>query len=250
MILDDALTRDRFLNGRLQLWQPKDGYRAGTDPVLLAAAVPAGDGETFLELGCGVGTAALCLALRTGADGTGLELQSDYAALADRNARENDLPLQVVVGNVHSMPTSLRARSFHHVLFNPPYFPETGGTPSNDAGRDRALRDRSDLATWLREGAKRLRAKGSLTVIARADRLRDVLSGLPDSIGSLRVLPLAARSGRQAKRVLVQGRKDGKAPLSLLAPFILHDGSEHLRDGEDFSATAKRVLRDGGELKF
>ena len=59
-------TQDGFLGGRLQLYQPKTGYRAGIDPVLLAAACPVKPGEHVLELGCGVGVASLCLALEAG----------------------------------------------------------------------------------------------------------------------------------------------------------------------------------------
>ena len=54
-------TDNAFLGGRVQLLQPRRGYRAGVDPVLLAAAVAARPGEAVLELGCGVGTALLCL---------------------------------------------------------------------------------------------------------------------------------------------------------------------------------------------
>ncbi|MBL4813725.1 MAG: methyltransferase, partial [Rhodobacteraceae bacterium] len=43
---DDALTRDAFLGGDLQIFQPQNGYRAGTDPVLLAAAVDARPGQS------------------------------------------------------------------------------------------------------------------------------------------------------------------------------------------------------------
>ena len=53
------LTEDGFLGGRLQILQPRKGYRAGTDPVLLAAAVPAQAGQSVLELGCGAGVALL-----------------------------------------------------------------------------------------------------------------------------------------------------------------------------------------------
>ena len=49
------LTCDDFLGGRLSIWQPRDGYRAGVDPVLLAASVPARAGQSVLELGCGTG---------------------------------------------------------------------------------------------------------------------------------------------------------------------------------------------------
>ena len=61
---DADLTDDKFLMGRLRLLQPARGYRAATDPVLLAAACPAVAGESVLDLGCGVGAAALCLGAR------------------------------------------------------------------------------------------------------------------------------------------------------------------------------------------
>ena len=37
---DADLTCNDFLGGRVRLYQPVKGYRAGVDPVLLAAAVP------------------------------------------------------------------------------------------------------------------------------------------------------------------------------------------------------------------
>ena len=77
---------DRLLEGRVVLRQPKSGYRAAIDPVLLAAAVPA-TGGTVLDAGCGTGAAALCYAVRVpGARITGLELRPDWAALAAKLA--------------------------------------------------------------------------------------------------------------------------------------------------------------------
>ena len=58
------ITQDGFLGGKLRVSQPKTGYRAGIDPVLLAAACPAKPGEKVLELGCGVGVASMCLMAR------------------------------------------------------------------------------------------------------------------------------------------------------------------------------------------
>ena len=48
---------DDFLGGKLRVKQPKKGYRAGIDPVLLAASVNAHTGDNILDLGCGVGIA-------------------------------------------------------------------------------------------------------------------------------------------------------------------------------------------------
>ena len=58
------VTDDAILNGRLRLLQPRRGHRFGHDAILLAAAVPAQEGEKVLELGAGVGAASLALPSR------------------------------------------------------------------------------------------------------------------------------------------------------------------------------------------
>src|SRR5512139_3877326 len=72
--IPEHLTDDRLLGGRVRLQQPASGFRAAIDPVLLAAAVPAGEGDIVLDVGCGTGAAALCLATRVeAAHVTGIE---------------------------------------------------------------------------------------------------------------------------------------------------------------------------------
>ena len=90
-------TTDDFLGGQLQIKQPLNGYRAGVDPILLAASVHAEVGQTVLELGCGVGVASLALGRRvSGVSITGIEIQPDYADLARENARTNGIDMTVV----------------------------------------------------------------------------------------------------------------------------------------------------------
>ncbi|WP_128253241.1 tRNA1(Val) (adenine(37)-N6)-methyltransferase [Falsirhodobacter deserti] len=235
------LTEDGFLDGRLRILQPKGGYRAATDPVFLAAAVPAQRGQAVLELGCGVGVASLCLALRTGAIMTGVELQPPYAALARRNAEANGLPLTVIEGDLDQLRLT---GSFDHVIANPPYY--FGGTAAQDLGRDIALREDLPLARWMDVMARRLRPGGTMTLILGADRLPDALQGLPGSVGSTVVLPLAAREGRAAKRLIIQTKKGGRAAFVLAAPAILHSGAVHDGDGDDASPLARSILREGG----
>ncbi len=239
------LTRDGFLGGALIIRQPKAGYRAGVDPVFLAAAVPAGAGQSVLELGCGAGVASLCLGRRVpGLLLTGLELQDDYADLACRNAAENGIALDVVKGDVAAMPSALRARRFDHVIANPPYYRRGSGTPARDPGREAALGESVALDVWVGAALKRLAPGGWLTLIQRADRLPDLLTALGGGAG-VTVLPLAPRVGRDAALVIVQARRGGRAAFRLLAPVVLHEGARHLADGDDYAPEARAVLREG-----
>lgn len=236
------LTQDGFLDGRVMAWQPRNGYRAATDPVFLAAACPAKAGEHVLELGCGVGVAALCLGARVpGVEVLGIERQAAYADLARRNG------LSVVDADLMDLPPALRQRSFDHVMANPPYYGP--GTGSDDAGRDAALREETPLADWVRVARARLTPGGWLTMIHLAERLPDVLCAL-SGFGSIAVRPLTPREGREAGRVVVRARKGARGAFRLLHPVLIHDGETHRRDGDDFSATARAVLREGAPLPF
>ena len=239
---EDELSHDAFLCGRLHLWQPVKGYRAATDPVLLAAACPAEPGQSVLDLGCGAGAAALCLAARVpGVRLAGLELQPDYADLARRNAAALGAEMQVETGDLAHMPRALRV-DFDQVIANPPYYPR-GGTPSPRKLRATAMQVETPLADWVMAAARRLRPGGWLTMIFGADGLPEVLGALAPRLGSGAVLPLAARQGRAATRVILRARKGGKAAFRLLAPFVIHEGAAHDGDRESYTSRANEVLR-------
>ncbi|MEM7489143.1 MAG: methyltransferase [Pseudomonadota bacterium] len=237
------ITRDGFLGGRLTLAQPATGFRAGSDAVLLAAACPARPGQRVLDLGCGVGAAMYCLAARVPDLAlTGVERDPAAAALARANGSA-----EVVKADALDLPPPLR-RSFDHVICNPPYFPAGGGSPAADAPREAGRReDRpGDLACWARTACRRVAPKGSVTFIARADRLADLLAALP--LGGRAILPVAGRAGAVAGRVIVQGVKGARAPLRLLPPLVMHGGGDHGEDADDYTPDARAVLRDGAAL--
>ena len=218
-------TTDAFLGGRLTILQPKDGYRAATDPVFLAAACPARAGDSVLDLGCGVGVAALCLGARVhGLRLTGVEFQSAYAALARRNAVANKTDFEVIEADLRTLPDDFRARSFDHVVFNPPFFPAGSVVAPSGAGRAQAHVEVATLADFCDIALRRLRPGGTLTVIQRAERLGDILAELSLRTGDIRIRPIVARTGREAGRVLVRGTKTSKAPMRLLSPLVVHTG--------------------------
>ena len=241
------LREDGFLGGRLRIAQPAQGYRAGADAVMLAAACPARAGQSVLELGCGAGVALLCLGSRVPDLAlSGLELQPAYAALAQRNAQANAIPARIHQGDLGHMPAELRAESFDQVIANPPYF--LGGTIAPDHGRGTARHEDTPLEDWIAAGLRRLRPGGEITLIQRADRLGAILSALAQKAGAIKILPISARAGREAGRVIVTARKGARTPLRLFSAFILHANPSHSADGEDLTEAAQAVLREGAAL--
>ena len=246
----DDVVEDGFLDGRVRLRQPRKGYRASTDAVLLAAATPAQDGDTALELGCGVGAAALCLGHRVpGARLHGLERQPRYAELARSNAELNGSRLRVEQGDIRAMPAVLREMVFDAVMLNPPWH-GADGSGSPDAGKDVAHRQDASMMVWLTAALSRTRPGGWVVIIQRAEWLAEILGAMAARVGDVAILPLAAREGRPAKRVIVKARKGSRGPLRLAAPLVLHRGAAHVEDGDDYTDAARALLRDGAALDF
>ena len=239
-------SEDGLLDGRLRLRQPLAGFRSSIDPLFLAAAVPAQAGESVLDLGCGIGTAALALLTRVpAARASGLEIDPVLAELAEGNARLNGLAerFEALAGDLLASDAVLGARLFDHVCCNPPQVEAGRGTRSQDAARDRAKQERqAGLADWVEVALRRVRPKGSATFVHRADRLDALLAALAGPAGDIAVFPLWPAAGQPAKRVLVRARKAVRAPTRLLPGLVLHG------TGGGYTAEAEAVLRDAAGL--
>jgi tRNA1(Val) A37 N6-methylase TrmN6 len=248
----DGFTEDGFLDGRVRLRQPRDGYRAAIDPVFLAAAVPAADGERALEIGAGAGTAALCLAWRVpGLRISGVEIDPAMVRLAAGNAHLNGVERRVdfMVGDLVRPPARIAPGSFHHVLANPPYLEASAASLSPVAGRaDAAIEGRAGgsgarLKDWVRFALAMAREGGTVTLIHRADRLGDLLAALGPGAGGITVFPLWPDHGDgPAKRIIAHARKGSRAPMRFARGLALHEG-----DGR-FTPAAEQVLRGGAAL--
>ena len=88
------------------------------------------------------------------------------------------------------------------------------------------------------------RAGGTVTIIHRADALGEILTTMSPRFGALKLLPVYARSGQPARRLIVQGIKGSRAPLQLLPGLVLHD------EGHAFRPEIDAILRRGSPLVF
>ena len=233
-----------LLGGRVVHAQPVTGHRTGIEPVLLAASIAARPGHRVLEGGSGAGAGLLCLACRVpGIAGVGIERDAVLVGLAGENAAANGLgSLQFIAGDLAAVTVE---GGFDHAMANPPWH-RMAGTTSPDAGKDSARRTRSGLfASWAQLLAAALRVRGTLTFVVAASVLADCVAAFGSAgCGSVAVLPLWPKPGREARLVLVRGIKGGRGPSRVLPGLVLH------RDEGGYTATAHGVLWLGDALSF
>lgn len=253
--LAQKCTRDAFLGGRLEILQPKSGYRAGLDAVLLAAAIPFDhtDDPKVLDCGSGVGVVGLCAAVRwPKCQAVLVEREAEFVELAQRNILLNHLDdrVRVIAGDLRVSPSKcadidLIENSFSHVVANPPFFQTGHGTSS--PSRLKAVgheMSEQDLDLWLRFMVRMARPGGRLVMIHRADMLPALLNGLQGRFGDVQVVPLYPRQGEPANRVILSANKGSRAGLTILPGFTLHEADNGYR------AAAEAALKQGAALDF
>lgn len=226
------VTLDQFLGGALTLTQPARGYRAGIDPVLLAATCTAAAGSRIIDCGAGVGTVGLSLARRLpNVTVTLLEREPAYATLARANIAANQLTDRVAVVEADlTAPLSTIPElaadigGFDHALANPPYAIDTAGTRARDPLKDAAnAMPADDLDAWLRFMTAMVRPGGTATLIHRAEALPALLTAMDGRFGGLLVRPIHPHETAPANRLIISGTKGSRAPLTLRPPLVLHN---------------------------
>jgi tRNA1(Val) A37 N6-methylase TrmN6 len=248
-------SRDAFLGGAVHVAQPTQGYRAGLDAVLLAASCPVNTtrNERILDCGAGVGTVGLCVACRAPlAHVTLIEREPELAALARANSAANGLADRVSVieadltDRLSQIPDLTGAvESFDHVLANPPYYEDHRGTRASDPLRARAhAMPTDDLEAWARFMAGMAKPSGTATLVHRVEALGTILKVFETRFGQIKIMPVYARVGAVANRILVQGIKGSRAPLSLMPPLVLYDA-----DGQP-TPMVEGILRRGDALSW
>lgn len=247
---EGKFSEDGFLGQMLKIRQPHDGHRSGHDAVLLAASVNGENQQKVCDLGAGAGVVGLCILARLPtAQLVGVEIDPDLRRLAQENAEANGFAARArfIAGDVTGpfSALGLDANSFDHVVVNPPFYQSDKVAPVRDASRARAHQtDAAGLQNWVRCACALSAANGLVSFIHRAEALDDVLAAMRGRLGALQVQPVAPRPGAAAHRVLVQGRRDARTPMTLLPPIVLQD-----EVGQP-SAEAEAVLRHGAALAF
>jgi len=251
IVKHQTVTRDAFLGERLLIAQPARGFRAGLDSVLLGAAVRAETGA-LLDLGAGVGTAALvALAHHSALDAVLVDNEPETLALAAENIAGNGLSsraqaisLDLTASGAIRAKAGLMTDHFAAVIANPPFFTAGQGTLAKGSARAAARHmDASELDLWVKTAAASAAPEGEIIFILPAESLAPLLAAFDTRFGALTLLPLSPRRDAPASRILLRGIKGSRAPLTLLPVRALHTG-----DGNAFAPEFEAILRGTARL--
>ncbi len=238
------------LNKRVILYQAQDGFRTSLDSVMLAAACPAQEGDSILDLGCGVGSAGICVLERVkNTSLTGVDIQDDHIDIAKKNAEINNITNRIVF-TCADIRASNEFGPHNHVICNPPYKDAGGYVHSPSVSKAKAMGhydDAQNLQDWITCAWNHIKGQGSLTLIHEAGRTDTILHALYSSkggrrFGNVEIIPLFPKSEMPAKRVIVRAYKHKKSPASILPGLIVH------KDNGDYSEAAEQVLRNAHKL--
>ena len=239
----------QLLGGQLMMLSTEGGYRAAIDPVLLAAAVPAAKGDQILDVGCGTGAAALCLATRvSGTQITGLDQQETLIELAWEITQMNGLAARVQFhcGDLLHVEKHFKLAAFDHVMTNPPHHKKGSGNLSPDPLNAAAnFEGDAVLEDWVVFCFEMVKEGGSVTFVHRYDRLDELVELMARQGRAVTVYPLWPKeTGKRAKRVLVQTRKGISGDIRIADGMILHSNDD------EYTTTVHAILREAGALKL
>lgn len=216
------------------LRQPEDGFRFGTDALLLASYAAALPGKRVLDLGTGCGPAGLGLLLsRDDPDTRVLGLDRDPAMVdaARENARNLGLAdrFAASLGDVRDIRANpeLPPESFDLVMANPPYRHPGSGRRPTSTGRDQArFESEGDLPAFAAAAAFALVNGGWLALVHLAERLSHIIATLTvNRLEIKHLLPVCPRAGAPAKQLLLAARKNGRPGLRLEPSLVLYHGT-------------------------
>jgi tRNA1Val (adenine37-N6)-methyltransferase len=218
-----------------QLIQKPKGFCFGVDAVLLSDFAKVKKGQKVLDLCTGSGVIPILLAAKTeGGSFTGLELQPDYADMADRSVRLNELEdkVNIVCGDVKDIKKLFSPASFPVVTVNPPYMTENHGLtnlyePKTIARHEVAL----SLEDVIAGASYVLPENGTFFMIHKPFRLAEIFKVMKQyRIEPKRMRLIHPYVDKEPTMVMIEGLKGGRERIRIEPPLIIYKGKHQYSD--------------------
>jgi len=223
-------TLDTLFEGRLKILQKKSGYRFSIDALLLAHFTELRPKDRVLDLGTGCGIIPLILIFHHKAERViGVEIQPSLADLARRNTALNHLSSHIEIWekDLKTLKRESLRGTFDVVLSNPPY--RQVGSGRINPWLEKALARHEIKATLndiLQAAHHLLKEKGRLNMIYPASRAADLIQEMRKShLEPKRLQFIHSHQKDEARLMLVEAIKEGRAQIKVLPPRFLYDSA-------------------------
>ncbi len=206
--------------------QKKDGFKFGTDAVLLSDFASKIRADKIIDLCTGGGIVPILLYAKTAASKIyGVEIQHESANSAMRSVELNGIGgrVHIIEGDLKEL--ELEKRSFDVVTCNPPYM-KSGSAVINDLNsktiaRHEVLCTIDDVA---KASARLLKNKGHLVMVHRPSRLCDVTGSMRKyDIEPKCIRFVHSSCNKPPVLFLIDGMYKGGSELKVMPPLILQN---------------------------
>ena len=230
---EEKIINDLVYFDNLKIVQNKNYFNFSLDSILLPNFAPITENtKLILDLCTGNAPVPLVLTTKTNAKIIGVELQKEVFELAKESVELNDLSEQIelINDNINNIVTKYETDTFGLITCNPPYFKHSEQSITNDNEIKSIARHEihMELEDVFKISKKLLKNGGSVCMVHRTDRLMEIIEKMKNNnIEPKRVQFIYPKINSESNLVLVDGRKNGKTDLKVLAPLYVHneDGS-------------------------
>ncbi len=227
----------------IQIYQNKNGYRFSVDALLLFSFIGLPRVKKIADLGAGSGIIGILLAKKyQHAEVALIELQRSLAKLAEKNVILNNLDDRVKVIRADLRELS-KTRLFTHlhmlpfadfdlVVSNPPFRKvKTGRLSIGDEKAIARHEIKLSIKDLVKAGSTLLKHHGRLCIIHLPERLTEIIDAMQENnLEPKRMRFIHSTISSEAKMVLIEAVKGGKAGLKIERPFFIYNEDRSYTD--------------------
>ncbi|HET7658593.1 MAG TPA: tRNA1(Val) (adenine(37)-N6)-methyltransferase [Bacillales bacterium] len=226
-----------FFDKQLKIIQSEHLFSFSLDSLLLAAFVnvPVQKGK-LIDLCSGNGAIPLMLSRRTKGQIHGVELQQELHEMAVRSVKLNGLEgkVHLICDDLKVVPDRMGTECFDIVTCNPPYF--TLSEEFKITENERVAAARHQVTTTLEDvvvtSAKLLKNGGKAAFVYPSDKFVEITSLMRiNQLEPKRILWVYPKEGKEANRVLIEGKKQAKPGVRVFPPLVVYNENNEYTKG-------------------